>query len=317
MEKTLKNICVFGLGGVGGYIGGMIAKNVLQNDQAQHQVYFIARGKHLEAMEEKGLTFIMSSGEKAICHPTKTTDSVEGLPVMDYIFLCVKGYDLDEALESIRGIADENTAIIAPLNGLDIYDRIKPKMKDSTVLPSCTFVTSSITEPGVVLHKGGTTLVVVGNDPQKPQYDPEDLRSLLTMAEIPFRWEENALTTIWEKFIMFAPFALVTGYSARTFGQVMEDPTLKGLVRGVMEEVVALAKAKGIPVKDAIIDTYLGNAGFYPYETKTSYQRDLESGKGKDEGDLIGGAIIRLGKEFGISTSVTESVYQQTLQSQQ
>lgn len=310
MEKTMKNICVFGLGGVGGYIGGMMTKNLLQSSQAHHQVYFIARGKHLEAIQEKGLTFIMSSGEKVTCHPTKATDTVVDLPVMDYIFLCVKGYDLEEALESIRGIAGENTVIIAPLNGVDIYERIKPKMAGSILLPSCTFVTSSITEPGTVLHKGGTTLVVLGNDPQKPEYNPSDLHSLLRLAEIPFRWEEDALTTIWEKFIMFAPFALVTGYSAKTFGQVMEDDALKGLVRSIMEEVVALAKAKGIPVKDAIIDTYLGNAGFYPYETKTSYQRDLESGKGKDEGDLIGGAIIRLGKEYGISTAITESVYQ-------
>jgi 2-dehydropantoate 2-reductase len=75
---------------------------------------------------------------------------------------------------------------------------------------------------------------------------------------------------------------------------------------------VELAKAKGIPVKDSLVETYLGNAQFYPYETKTSYQRDIESGKGKDEGDLIGGTIIRLGKEYGVSTKETEKIYNES-----
>ena len=93
----------------------------------------------------------------------------------------------------------------------------------------------------------------------------------------------------------------------------MEDIKLKELIKGIMEEVVELANAKEIPVKDSIIETYLSNANFYPYETKTSYQRDIESGKGKDEGDLIGGTIIRLGKEYEISTTTTESVYRYIL----
>ncbi len=309
MDNNVKKVCVYGLGGVGGYLGGMLAHNSTQANQAHHEVYFVARGKHLASVKEKGLTLITPLSDKVVCYPTKATEHVRDLPVMDYIFLCVKGYDLEEALENIRQIADDSTVIIAPLNGVDIYERIKSRIMTGIVLPSCIFVTSSITEPGVVHHKGGTTMLVMGKDPQQKEYDPTALHQLLTFSKIPFRWEEEALTTIWEKYIMFAPFALVTAYSGKTFGAVMEDESLKGLIKGIMEEVVALAKAKGIPVKDSLIETYLSNASFYPYETKTSYQRDVESGKGKDEGDLIGGAIIRLGKEFGISTAITESVY--------
>ncbi|WP_409227319.1 ketopantoate reductase family protein [Gudongella sp. SC589] len=300
-----RKICVYGIGGVGGYLGGMLAN--ASSDKLE--VYFIARGKHLMAIDKNGLTLATPSKGEIKCHPTKVVDNVDDLPIMDYVFLTVKGYDLMDAVKDINKISNENTVIIAPLNGVDIYERIKEWLDKGIVLPSCIFVTSSVNGPGKVVHKGGTTLLVFGKDPQFESYYPSELLEILNESEIPYRWERRPETTIWEKFIMFSPFALVTAYSGKSFGEVMEDQEHKGLIRSIMEEVVDLAKAKGIPVKDSLIETYLGNAQFYPYETRTSYQRDIESGRGKDEGDLIGGTIIRLGKEYGVPTSVAEIVY--------
>ncbi len=311
MSKDKKRICVYGLGGVGGYLGGMLAHGSNQSDKEEYEVYFVARGEHLDTIVKDGLTLVTPSKGNISCHPRKSVEKVSELPVMDYVFLCVKGYDLEEAVENINEIADENTVIIAPLNGVDIYERIRSKLEKGIVLPSCIFVTSSIKEPGVVVHKGGTTKLVLGKDPNNKDYIPTDLHQILSNAGIPYELEEDALPTIWEKYIMFAPFALVTAYSGKTFGEVMEDTDLKKLIEEIMEEVVELARAKEIIVKDSLIETYLGNASFYPYETKTSYQRDIESGKGKDEGELIGGTIIRLGKEYGMSTTATEKVYRQ------
>jgi 2-dehydropantoate 2-reductase len=307
-KKSKKRVCVYGLGGVGGYLGGMLADGAKDN----YEVYFVARGKHLEETNKNGLTLSTPSKGEIQIHPTRAVDNVNDLPEMDYIFLTVKGYDLMEAVEELKKISNENTTIIAPLNGVDIYERIRSRLDRGVVLPSCIFVTSAVKEPGVVVHKGGTTLLVLGDDPQVEDYDPKELLEILRKAEIPYRWEEKPEITIWEKFIMFAPFALVTAYSGKSFGQVMEDVDLKGIIKSIMEEVVELAKAKGIPVKDSLVETYLGNAQFYPYETKTSYQRDIESGKGKDEGDLIGGTIIRLGKEYGVSTKETEKIYNES-----
>ncbi|MCR3955680.1 MAG: 2-dehydropantoate 2-reductase [Gudongella sp.] len=300
-----KRVCVYGLGGVGGYLGGMLADGAKDN----YEVYFVARGKHLEETNKNGLILATPSKGEIQIHPTRAVDNVNDLPEMDYIFLTVKGYDLMEAVVDLNKISKVNTAIIAPLNGVDIYERIRSRLDRGVVLPSCIFVTSAMKEPGLVVHKGGTTLLVLGDDPQVEDYDPKELLEILRKAEVPYRWEEKPEITIWEKFIMFAPFALVTAYSGKSFGQVMEDVDLKNLIKSIMEEVEDLARAKGIPVKDSLVETYLGNAQFYPYETRTSYQRDIESGKGKDEGDLIGGTIIRLGKEHGVPTPEAENIY--------
>lgn len=313
MDSKAKRICIYGLGGIGGYIGGMLACSASKSETKSREVYFVARGKHLDAIKEKGLTLITPSKGSIECHPAEVVEITNELPMMDYIFLCVKGYDLEQAVEEINSIVGDNTVIIAPLNGVDIYERIRTRIKKGIILPSAIFISSSIQEPGVVFHKGGTTKMVLGKDPEVMDYDPKPLLDILDAAEIPYRWEEDSRPTIWEKYFMFAPFALVTAYSGKTFGQVMEDRELKGLLKDIMEEVVAIAKTKGIPVKDSIIETYLGNATFYPYETKTSYQRDIESGKGKDEGELIGGTIIRLGKQYGVRTTNTERIYRHRL----
>ena len=210
MEKVIKKVCVYGIGGVGGYLGGMLAHSANQPENSNHEVYFIARGKHLDSIKENGLTLMTPSKGNIICHPIDSVEKVTELPVMDYIFLCVKGYDLEEAVEEISEIVDDKTVIIAPLNGVDIYERIKSKLKRGFILPSCIFVTSSIKEPGIVFHKGGTTMLVLGKDPQNMDYDPKALHDILTTSEIPYRWVDDALPTIWEKYIMFAPFALVT-----------------------------------------------------------------------------------------------------------
>lgn len=306
MKKKTRKVCIYGLGGVGGYLGGLLAHRAEQDDV---DVYFVARGGHLAAVKEKGLILETPSKGSLVCRPREASETVEGFPVMDWLFLCVKGYDLEAALERVAPIVGEETVIIAPLNGVDIYERIKAKLDRGTVLPSCIFVTAALEAPGLVHHKGGTTLLVVGRDPQKPEAEWEALKHLMEAAEIPCKWMADARPVLWEKYIMFAPFALVTAHTGKTFGQIMEDEEAKALVKAIMEEVVALAAAEGVPVKDGIIETFLGNAGFYPYETKTSYQRDIESGKGKDEGDLIGGTILRLGKVHGISTANAEKVY--------
>jgi 2-dehydropantoate 2-reductase len=65
---------------------------------------------------------------------------------------------------------------------------------------------------------------------------------------------------------------------------------------------------RGISLDERIIEASVKKAENFPYETKTSYQRDVEKG-GRNEGDLFGGAIVRLGQELGVATPVTEKLY--------
>ncbi len=87
-----------------------------------------------------------------------------------------------------------------------------------------------------------------------------------------------------------------------------QDKQLMALVEDVMGEIVSIARSRNIALPDDIVARSLGKAANFPYETKTSYQRDMEKG-GKNEGDLFGGTIIEMGRALGVSTPVAERIY--------
>ncbi len=114
---------------------------------------------------------------------------------------------------------------------------------------------------------------------------------------------------IWSKYLFIAAFALVTVFFNKTIGEVAADPKATQTAREIMEEIQAIASARGIGLPEQIVTKQLTMAARFPYDTKTSYHRDVTSKKRLNEGDLYGGTILRQGAELGISTPVTRSVY--------
>ncbi|MCX8129480.1 MAG: 2-dehydropantoate 2-reductase [Clostridia bacterium] len=308
-NPALKRICIYGVGGVGGYFGGIIAYRLKELRDTNHEVYFIARGSHLQEISKKGLTLHLYPHGTLICKPARAAEKLDELPYMDIIILCVKGYDLEEAIKNISVRIKEDTVVIPLLNGVDIYERIRSSLHKGIVLPGCTYISSAVEGPGVISLKGEKTLIVFGRDPQNAHYDQASILNLFTLVGIDYTWLDDVFPAIWSKYVFIASFALVTGYSGKTIGEVMADTKLRGLVKGIMEEIVQIAKAKGIVIKESVIEQSLELAINIPFDTKTSFQRDLEKKKEKTEGEILGATILRLAKECGINPSVTEQVF--------
>ncbi|GAJ01263.1 unnamed protein product, partial [marine sediment metagenome] len=89
MSKTIKSVCVYGIGGVGGYFGGRIAHEISKGNRAI-QVYFIGRGEHLKTIQQHGLKLITDK-EEFLCIPNIATDNIRHIPTPDLYLLCVKG----------------------------------------------------------------------------------------------------------------------------------------------------------------------------------------------------------------------------------
>jgi 2-dehydropantoate 2-reductase len=149
MEKT--NIIVFGTGGIGGYFGGKISNFKKHN----LHITFIARGEHLAAIKKSGLLLSCSNGEYERCRPELATDNIKEAPTPDIILLAVKSYDLNAALNQISSVVKKDTIILPLMNGLDIYQRIRRKIKTAIVLPSCVYMTAFVEKPGVIVHRQG------------------------------------------------------------------------------------------------------------------------------------------------------------------
>lgn len=312
----IRTVCVFGVGGVGGYFGGLLAHAFARKGGNGRRIFFVARGEHLKAIRESGLILNTSGRGTMVVKPSLATDRVDELPPPDLCILCVKAYDLEDAARNLAAIVSEKTVILPLLNGVDIWERLRPHLDKGIVLPSCVYVGTHIEKPGVVTQNGGDGIILSGKNPDFPRFNPQGLITLFNEAGISFKWNEDPYPAIWEKYMFIAGFGLVTAFSGKTIGEAAADGQLRGMAQGIMEEIKMIADARRITLRDDVVEASLAKAGNFPYETRTSYQRDIETKGGRNEGDLYGGTIIRMGRAAGIRTPETEHVYT-AIQSQQ
>ena len=304
---VIKNIWICGIGGVGGYFGGKIAYKISNIELDKYKIYFLARGSHLGEINKNGLRLHLADGKKLVCNPTLASGKIDDFPVPDLCLICVKSYDLDDLIIKIKEKLADNTVIIPLMNGIDIYDRIRKNLKKSIVLPSCVYIGSHIEEPGLIIQSGNPGFFYCGLDPKYPNFNPQSILDFFKEMEIIAYWKENSYPAIWEKYLLVASFALVSAYTGQTMGEIIYDDNSRNILKKIMEEIIIIASRKGIKLPDNIMEHTIEFCKDYP-DVKTSYQRDVEKGK-KNEGDLFGGAIIRMGKEFGVPTPTTASIY--------
>lgn len=309
-DYTIQEVWIYGLGGVGGYFGGKIAYEAALHPESAPRVSFIARGDHFLAIRSRGLTLNTAEKGGIICVPYRVTDRPETLPRPDFCLLCVKSYDLDAALFALSKQVKDSTIIIPLLNGVDIHERVLTILKSGIVLPACAYVGTHIEKAGVVTQKGAPGVILCGKNPSSQDFNHEPIIAFFNQADIRFTWVDNPFPAIWEKFIFIAAFGLVTAYSGKTLGAVAADPELRGLVGSIVREILAIAEKKGILLPADIVETSIAKANNFPFETKTSYQRDIEAKGVLNEGDLFGGTIIRMGQEHGVPTPVTQRIFE-------
>lgn len=306
------DVCFWGLGGVGGYYGALLTRYFQESGEGS--TTFIARGPHKEAILEKGLLLKKDGGQEEIrVRPKFCTDTVLGLPIFEWVVVSVKGYDLESVSKELDQITDKNSLILPLLNGADIYERMRSHFKKGIILPSCLYLGTHIESPGVIFQKGGSGQIAVGRDPQVPEFYPEKLLTLFKKAHIPIAFYENVDIEIWSKYIFIASFALVTATYNKTIGEAAQDPQLGLLVKNIMQEIASIAEALNIGLPTHIVETSFAKAGQFPFETKTSFQRDVETKGLQSEWDLFGGTIVRYAEKLNLPAENTKETLNKLL----
>jgi len=302
------NICFWGVGGVGGYYGTLVTKYF--NETGRGNTYFVARGKHKDAILERGILLKKDGGkEEILIKPFFCSDTVDNLPVFDIVVVSVKGYDLESTAREINKITDENSIILPLLNGADIYERMRQYLEKGYILPSCLYLGTHIESPGVIFQKGGSGQISVGRDPLHPDFYPEKLIQLFKDAGILIEVFDDVNVEIWKKYIFIASFALVTATYNKSIGGVAADSDLGILVKNIMQELALIAKALKIELPSDIVETSFSKAEQFPFETKTSFQRDVEVKGRQSEWDLFGGTVIRYAERFNIAADDTKATF--------
>jgi 2-dehydropantoate 2-reductase len=161
----------------------------------------------------------------------------------------------------------------------------------------------------MVEQKGNPGRIIIGKDPQRPEYSPESLVDLLANATIAIEYQEDAFPAIWTKFIFIASFGLVSARYNKSIGQVEEEPLLHERARLIMQEIQAITHKKGMALPADIIEQTFQKARSFPYHTPTSLQLDVQSGKPKTELELFAGALLAYGKTLGVPVEETRKIY--------
>ena len=291
-------IMILGAGGVGGYLGARFIR------AGENDVSLIARGAHLEAIRQQGLR-IIDRQEAYTVHPAHTLEDPSGLGIQDLILLTLKATDLEAGLEAIRFNVSEQTVILPLLNGVEYRPRILKHYPRADALEGYVYILSNILEPGMIRKKGEIFRLCWG----KEDFDPAGYAPVARLFDrsLP-RHKPTADIAVeqWRKFLFISPMAALTSLYKLPMDQVYKKH--RSQLRRLLEEIAALARAKGIPLGDNEIESTLTQASRVLPGAKTSMQLDLERNKPAEIEALVGN-VAKEGRRLGVDVSEMERIH--------
>ena len=294
------NIVVMGTGGVGGYFGARLAN-------AGHNVSFIARGRHLEAIKKNGLKIISETGDILI-HPTKVSDNPSDFEIADIILFCVKAFDTESSAKLIKPIVGPNTAVIPFLNGLGHIDIMKDILGNNNIIGGVAAISALIEEPGVIRHNSTMQMLKFGEFDDNKTERVLAFKSVCENSGINNLIPDNINTDMWQKVVMICTLAGANCLTRLPLGPCRTNPATRRLMKNLAEEVVAVAKAENISLPDNQVEMTMKQLDSLPEGMKASTLPALEKGE-KLEASALNGAIDKLGTKHKINTFMHKAVY--------
>jgi len=291
-------IVVMGSGGLGGYLGGLLA-------QSGADVTFVARGAHLQVLQERGLTVRSVHGDFSI--PVHACADLRGLPPADFVLFCVKTYDAAGAAVLLQPVIGTRTIVLTLQNGVDMATELQTTFGRGTVLAGVTRMGSTLVAPGVIEQPTTDRLIEFGSLPGQAQEPVDRVRALCTAAGIPTLVSSNIQRSLWEKLVFIAPFSGLSTLTRLTPAQLLGHEPTRGLYHAVMQETAAVAQAAAGVAPDIVERTmqYLdtsGDPGDSSMAVDFQRQRRIEV-------DAINGAVVRHGQRLQVPTPLNQMLY--------
>jgi 2-dehydropantoate 2-reductase len=291
-------IVVMGSGGLGGYFGGLLAQNGAD-------VVFVARGAHLQALQERGLTVRSVNGDFTV--PVQACADPRALPPAGVVLFCVKTYDAAAAAVLLQPVVEAQTIVLTLQNGVDMAADLQTTFGRGTILAGVTRIGSTLVAPGVIEQPTTDRLIEFGSLTGQEQEQVERVRTLCIAAGIPTLVSPNIQRSLWEKLVFIAPFSGLSTLTRLTPAQLLAHASTRALYRTVMQETAAVAQAATGVAPEIVERTmhYLDTAGD-PGESSMAvdFQRHR-----RIEVDAIHGAVVRHGQRLGVPTPLNQMMY--------
>lgn len=293
-------VAVMGAGGTGGYFGGLLAR-------AGEDVTFIARGVHLEAIRSRGLS-VKSRLAGDFTIPVKATSDPSEVGSVELVLFCVKAYDTAAAAEQIRPLMGPDTLILSVQNGIDNAERIAEVVGPDHVVGGVAQVSSVIESPGVIAQTAGPGRILFGELAGGTSARANRLLQTFEQAGVPAVLRQDIRVALWEKFLFICAFSGLTTLTRLPIGPIVACAETSAMLRQVMEEVEAVARASGVALRAECVDrAFAAFTALEPWARGSLYH-DLAAGR-RLELDTLNGTIVRLGRELGVPTPMNSAIY--------
>ena len=267
-------IAILGVGGVGGYFGGLLAR--FYKEPSETEIHFISRGANLKTIRDKGLQLQTQDGNFTV-FPKSVKDDATTLGPVDYLLCCTKSYHLEDAVRNASGCIGKNTVIIPMLNGVDAPERIKAILPGHTIWNACVYLVAKLNGPGIVSQTGNVKALFFGSE-EVGDSRPSILESIFRKAGLDVTATSGIKEKAWEKFVFISPLATTTSFLDITSAEVLNTEEGKKIFLALHQEVLTVASEKGIKLPEDIITKTPELIGKIPAGTTTSMHRDFQSG---------------------------------------
>jgi 2-dehydropantoate 2-reductase len=285
MKDDRMQVAVMGAGAVGCYFGGMLAR-------AGHAVTLIARPQHVEAIARDGLRMETRSFDERV--PVRASSDPSEVAGSDLVLFCVKSMDTEAAGLQIRPHLKPGSLVLCLQNGVDNADRLRAVLPAHAVAAAVVYVGTEMAGPGHVRHHGRGELVI------DPVAGSERAAQALVAAGVPTEVSPNVRGALWLKLILNCAYNAVSAIAQRPYGQNVASPGITHVMRDVVDECLAVARAEGVVVPGDVDAAVRRIAESMPGQSSSTAQ-DLARGK-PSEIDFLNGFVVRRGEALGVPT---------------
>ena len=293
-------IATMATGGIGGFLAVKLGMK-------GHQIATIARGSHLDAIRDKGLSLESPSG-KEVVHPWIATEDCSEVGQVDVIIFGVKGDDLEAAARACKPMLGPKTVVVPFLNGVEASDRLAQILPEGNVANGMAQVSTTISSPGVITQTGDFNLFVFAERGNRPSSRIDALRRAMTEAGVTAPETGDIERDVWSKFVLFSAMSRVTAACRCTVGDIVSIPELGTLYQQVLSETAATGRALGIALDKDIEAKMWERTQELPEAMRASTAIDLELGRPL-EIEWISGAVARLSAKAGVDAPINRALY--------
>ncbi len=292
-------ILVMGAGALGGYFGGRLV-------EAGNKVTFVARGAHLEALQENGLRIESPVGDlllpkvQAVNTPQKDSDA-------DVVLFLVKNYDVESAARVLLPFLKPDSVVVTLQNGVTAPRLLGDIIGHERVVPGIAFIPADIKAPGVVRHSAPLQKLILGRGPNGSADRINALIESLTQIGVDATTSENIEVALWTKFVSFSALSAMTALTRLDIGPLRNNPQSAALVQKAIAETETVGRVVCPELPRGSAEAQWQMLQNLPDNVHASMLDDLQRGK-RLELNFLSGEVSRLGALHGIATPVHDVV---------